>query len=227
MLKKLKPLTLVEQASQQLLQYIDQEKLKPEAPLPSIGALAENFGISRPVIREAFKTLEAKGIIEVANGKKATIKPITSEPLYSYFQRSLQLETSIHEFMEIRKALELQGVRLAVERGTKEELNLLQKTTKTMRENLSNEDLFAELDVQFHLVLAQMSHNSLMVHLIESIREAIKDSIQKGLRKRLTREQMEVVQGFHETIAQRITLRDADGAEKAMMAHFDEISMSI
>ena len=228
MLTRLKSLTLVEQANQQLLNYINQNGLQAGDSLPSIGELSEFFGASRAVIRESLRSLEARGIIEVANGKKAKIKPLTGEPLLTFFQRFIEVEDrAAWEFAEIRKGLEMQCVSLAIRRGSDSELQALNAIVTQMRANLQNPDAFTDLDVRFHLMIAHATHNTMMVHLLESIRDAIRESVRRGLHKRLTREQLETVQGFHETLVERLIARDEPGAIKAMNAHFDEIAMAL
>lgn len=228
MLTRIKALTLVDQANQQLFDYIDNNGLKAGDSLPSIAELSETFGASRAVIRESFKRLEAQGVIEVANGKRAKVRPVTSEPLLNYFQRFMQVDSrAAWEFAEIRIALEMQSVCLAVQRGTDAELEALGTVVRLMRTNLDDPEAFGELDVKFHLLIAHATHNTMMVHLLESLRDAIRESIRKGLLKRLTRAQMETVQGFHERLFETLVERDEPGAIAAMHAHFDEIAMSL
>lgn len=228
MLTKLKSLTLVDQANEQLLKYIDENQLSEGDSLPSIADLSEQFGTGRAVIRESLKSLEAQGIIEIANGKRARIKPITSEPLLNYFQRLMQVDGgAASEFAEIRVALEVQAVALAIQRGTDAERSELIETVRQMRENLHDVEAFTELDVKFHLQIAHATHNHLMVHLLESLRGAIRESIKRGLQKRLTSQQMESVQVFHEKLADTLINKDVAGAKTAMRAHFDEIAMRL
>lgn len=227
-LDSLRSPTRVEQTCEQLLVYIDQEGLGAGDSLPSIAALADRFSASRAVIREVLKSLEARGIIEVTNGRCSKIRPVTSEPLLNYFQRCLQVDNrAAWEFMEVRAALEAQTVSLAVKRATDAQLVALESIVGQMRENLHNADAFAELDVQFHLLIARASHNTLMVHLLESLRDAIRESVRKGLHKRLTLEQKETVQRFHERLVETLLQRDLNGALDAIHAHFDEIAMSL
>jgi len=228
MLTRLKSQTLVEQANQHLLNYINQNRLEAGDSLPSIGELSEFFGASRAVIRESLRCLEARGIIELANGKKAKIRPLTGEPLLTFFQRFMEVDDrATWEFAEIRKALELQCVSLAIRRGSDQELQSLNNIVAQMRANLQNADGFTELDVRFHLMIAHSTHNTMMVHLLESIRDAIRESVRRGLHKRLTRDQLETVQGFHEALVDRMIARDEPGAIEAMNAHFDEIAMAL
>src|SRR5215510_14475461 len=107
---KLNRTTLVEQVAQTLVEFIESSHLMPGDTLPSTTKLATNFGVSRPVVREALKFLEAKGVIEISNGKKPMVKPITTEPLLGFFDRIVKVEhKALREFMEVRQGLEVQS----------------------------------------------------------------------------------------------------------------------
>src|SRR5688572_30719199 len=99
---KLNRTTLVEQVARNLVEFIESSHLIPGDTLPSTTKLATNFGVSRPVVREALKFLEAKGVIEISNGKKPTVKPITTELLLGFFDRIVKVEhKALREFMEV------------------------------------------------------------------------------------------------------------------------------
>lgn len=225
MLTRLKSLTLVDQASNQLISYIEANDLRAGDSLPSIAQLAETFGASRAVIRESLKSLEAQGVIEICNGRRAKVRPISGEPLFNYFRRFLKVDdNAAWEFTEIRVALEHQCINLAIERGSDAELSSLNTLVNKMRENMNSAEDFAELDVQFHLMIAHATHNRTMVHLLESLRGAIRDAIREGLKKRLTPEQMEKVQLDHEKLVAAMLQRDQVAAQKALSNHFDELA---
>ncbi|WP_018014828.1 FadR/GntR family transcriptional regulator [Teredinibacter turnerae] len=225
MLKPIKSLTLVEQTNDQLLSFIAEQSLQAGDSLPSIAHLSETLGASRAVIRESFRNLEARGIIEVANGRRARIKPVTCEPLMDYFTRFIQVEDRAQEeFTEIRIALELQCIKLAVERGTASQLAEIQHTVSQMRRYLAFQDRFVALDMQFHLQIARATQNTMMVYLLESLRDAIKSCIEQGLSARPDPHQMESVQVVHERLVDALVERDCEKAQKALLAHFYETS---
>lgn len=216
---KLNRTTLVEQVAQNLVGFIENSNLKPGDTLPSTTKLADNFGVSRPVVREALKFLEAKGLIEISNGKKPMIKPITTEPLLGFFDRIVKVEhKALREFMEVRQGLEIQSVKLAAQRRTPEQLEAMRQVVTAMRENLHDPATFTELDVELHLLIAQASHNTMMVRLIESIRETLKVTVSEGLRLRMTSES---VQRGHELILEAIEQGDAEAASITMRQHFE------
>lgn len=219
---KLNRMTLVEQVAEGLMQLIEANKLQPGDSLLSTTKLVSHFGVSRPVVREALKLLEAKGVIEVANGKKPTIKPISTEPLLGFFERIVKIEhEALKEFMEVRQGLEIQSARLAAERHKPEQVEQLKQTVQAMRQNLDDFEAFIELDVTMHLLIAEASHNATLLHLIKSIRETLRTTVWEGYHRR-TKAQIEYTQQLHETIVAGIEEGDPEKAEEAMANHFKD-----
>jgi len=215
--------TLADQVTKCLLEFIDSHNLKPGDLLPSESSLAANFEVSRPVIREALKNLEGKGFIEIVNGKGSLVKPIDSNPLRIFFERAVQMEHgTILELMEIRKGLEVQAAMLAAQRRDENDLEAIRKVVQAMRENLHEMEQYTLLDVEFHLLIAAASHNTMMVHLIHSIRDALRNTISVGLQSRGTDSQLEVIQRTHEVLVETIEKGEVEASMQAMSRHFDE-----
>jgi GntR family transcriptional regulator, transcriptional repressor for pyruvate dehydrogenase complex len=223
MLPKITRGTLAEQVTERLLEYIDAQRLKPGDLLPSETSLASSFGVSRPVIREALKNLEGKGIVEIVNGKGALIRPIDSDPLRLFFQRAMTMERStILELMEVRKGLEVQAAELAAQRRDEKDLQILHQIVRGMRASMDDLPKFTKLDVEFHLRIAAAAHNDIMFYLVESIRGALLNSINAGLLSRGPELNLEIIQQGHETLYQTLVDRDVSAAMQAMIQHFDE-----
>jgi DNA-binding FadR family transcriptional regulator len=91
-----------------------------------------------------------------------------------------------------------------------------------MREKLEDPEGYADLDVEFHLLLAEATRNKMMYYLIGSIRQTLRDAVLEGLRSRHTGRQIARVQELHEEILAQVERQDPDGAERAMLAHFDD-----
>lgn len=228
MLPKLSRGTLAEQVAQNLINYLETQNMKPGDLLPSETSLATSFGVSRPVIREALKNLEGKGIIEIVNGKGAIVKPIDSNPLRLFFQRAMQLERStIIELVEVRKGIEVQAAILAARRRNPEDLAIISKTVQMMRENIHDPETYARLDVEFHLQIAQASHNDMIYYLVESIREVLHNTIIIGLNSRGEALRLDSIQKTHEHLLETLHQGDAEAARIAMSEHFDEAIVAI
>ena len=223
MLPKIARGTLADQVTERLLEYIEGQHLKPGDLLPSESSLAASFGVSRPVVREALKNLEGKGVIEIVNGKGALVRPIDSDPLRMFFQRAMQMERStMLELMEIRKGLEVQAVMLAAQRRDETDLRAIRQVVQAMREHMQEVDIYTRLDVDFHLRIATASHNTMMVYLIDSIRDALRSTVAAGLQSRGRDLHIEAVQRTHELLVDTLEKGDVEESMRVMTQHFDE-----
>ncbi len=220
--------TLVEQVAQILIDYIEANQLMPGFSLPSEQRLADEFKVSRPVIREAFRMLEVQGIIQKSNGKSAIVKPTNSELLQQFFQNSIRRRSeTIVELLELRRGVEIQSALLAAERRTDEQVQALQAVVLQMAAQLQEPSVYADLDAQFHLLIAESSHNQMIFYLVEAIREPMRATISVGLSQRTTQAQLERVQAIHEELVAALAQGDAAAATAVMAQHFDEAVMAI
>lgn len=223
MIQKVKRDTLSEQVARGLLDFIEERELSPGDSLPSENQLAEEFGVSRPIIREALRTLQGEGIIEIVTGKNAVIRPISSAVLRKYFERAVAFKSaSFQDLIEVRRGLEIQSVMLAAERCSDDDIKQMKDIITQMRKHIKEHDTFAEYDVQLHLAIASATGNPIIFHLIESIRDAVRDNVLRGLKNRFTDEEYERVQSCHEAILQALIDHDPQQARQAMEEHFDE-----
>lgn len=220
--------TLSQQAADHLLDHIEQHKMSPGDFLPSEGQLAAQFGVSRPIIREALRVLEAKDVITVVNGKGAMVKQLTNELLTAFFQRAARNRRgALVELMEIRRGIEVQSAWLAAQRRPDGDVQEITDVVADMREHLHDPRRFAKLDTRFHLLVAQASGNLMLYHLVESIRDPLEDSIREGLQHRTTEAQFERVQDLHEELLAAIEAADPKAAAAAMTQHFDDALMAM
>ena len=225
---KLKHKSLVEQVTDALMDLIDEKGLKPGDRLPSTTSMTNEFGVSRPVIREALKILEGRGIIQISNGRSAILQPMTSDILKSFFQRAVIYgEDNLREILEIRYGIEVQCAKLAAQRRTQEQVEELNNLIKQMRKQVNNPEVYTELDLQFHLVIADATKNQLMYFLVRSIRDTLRDMIREGLGHRLTEEERLLVQSTHEDIVKQIASGEVEAAGQAMAFHFEDAIRTI
>ena len=228
MLPKINRGTLADKVTEQLLEYIDDQHLRPGDLLPSETSLSTSFGVSRPVVREALKHLEGKGVLDIINGKGALIRPIDSDPLRLFFQRAMQMERStLLELMEVRKGLEVQAAMLAAQRREAKDIEDLRRVVQAMGDHIADPEAFTQLDVEYHLRIASASHNTMLVYLVESIRDVFLSTISTGLQSRGSNLRLDIIQNTHETLLQTIEEGDVEAAMKIMALHFDEAIAAI
>lgn len=219
---KIERRTLAEQVAEGISDLILAQHLNVGDSLPSSAKLSEEFGVSRPVVREALKTLEARGIVKIRNGKLATVSPITSSLLQDYFDQSIRQRTeAVIELLEVRKGIEVQGAYLAALRRTAEDLEKMHTILGAMRAAVAHQEEYAELDTRLHLVLMKASHNHMLFHLAESIRALIKDTIREGLKFETVQQSLEITQPGHERMISAIEQGEAALAARLMSEHMD------
>jgi DNA-binding FadR family transcriptional regulator len=218
--------TLVEQLAQQLMDRINVDRLEAGQTLPSTDDIGARYSVSRPVVREALTLLQARGFVNVRNGKKPMVAEITPQPLLHFFSRVAKYgEESYRELMEVRKGLEIQSAVLAAANRTPEEMKRITAIVNAMGRHLYEVKKFAELDLELHMQIAHATRNKIMIYLMWSIREAIKQGIIASTAAMLdvSRELPKIGQKLHLAIVHELERRNPDGAGAAMARHWEEM----
>ncbi len=213
---RVKRQNLYHEVANQLDKMIMQEHLKIGDRLPSEQELAQRFGVSRNVVREALKGLSERGLIERTPGKGAFIAKPSSEMIKDILQRLIVLgNVSATEMFEIRIALESQCAGYAAERATAEDLERLERIVRQMPQASRNIDEWVLLDLEFHIAIAQASKNALFKELITPLVSLFIPHFKKGYRRM---DQTERV-GIHAKIYNAIKSHKADTAMRLMEEH--------
>jgi DNA-binding FadR family transcriptional regulator len=215
--------TLAEQVESHLRELIVSDALGAGAVLPSSIDLASEFGVSRSIVREAMKSLQAKGLIEIANGKRARVRPITNSVLIDFFHRFSQSHTeAVIELLELRRGIEVQSAYLAAQRRTEPQMAEMLACIARMEAAIGKPDDFLDADVQLHLAIAAASGNSMIFHLVDSVREVVRDTVREGLIRHADLATWQANQAGHVRLVGFIAKQDADGAAASMADHFDD-----
>lgn len=215
--------SLTEQIAEELADRITAGDLKPGGELPSESELGRRYEVSRPVIREALRRLEARGYLLIANGKRARVKEPGSDLLGLFLERVLSRDVeSWREVADVREALESLSAREAAIRAGEGERRELQRIVEEMRRTLPEPEEFSEADVAFHLALARISGNRLLSYLIEETRTAF-TSIMRDMRRVVPENYLPKVLRSHEAIEEAIDRGNPEAAELAMREHFEVV----
>src|SRR5215211_9369971 len=128
---------LYERVVEKVLELISSGAWKPGYRLPPERELSEAFGVSRTVVREAVKALEARGILESATGSGVSVRRadfnIVSQSLQTYMQLANRDDFEIR-LNEVRRVLEVEMVALAASRITPEQRSELRQICQQMRD---------------------------------------------------------------------------------------------
>src|SRR5487761_680215 len=146
------------------------KRLKPGDFLGTEKDLATRFKASRIVARDALRTLEALGIVEIRMGKGGGARIAHGNPRLFAEALAVQLDltgVSAAEIMDAQRAIETLGAELAAENATAEDVARLRLLLKQAENVIDDLDAFTRLSRDFHLAVAEASHNRvLLVQLI-------------------------------------------------------------
>ncbi len=211
-----------------LITHIRDYELRMGDLLPSEGEFARHLGVSRTVVREAFKALAAMKIIDVSAGRRARVSEFDGSVMALTLSHALRTEQlTVQQVWDVRRAIEMRSVALASMHRTEREAKHILLLTQQMRETHEDIVTMTEHDIAFHIAIADSSRNPLFSVLIASLTSAMRDTNPIVWQNRQQRdEQIEVVD-WHEAIAQAIRQKDAEGAIRAMSRHFDEASLGL
>ena len=176
--------------------------------------LAEAFGVSRTVVREAVKVLEARGVLETQTGSGLYVR----EPDSATVSRSLRLYLQLMDqddidvrLVEIRRVLEVETAALAAVRATPDERQELRRLCQEMRKHADLPRVLAQMDFQFHLLLAEATRNELFGVLLTPLMEQLREHFTYAWEHYAGRP-VEQVFEQHEAIAAAVEACDADAA---------------
>lgn len=210
----------------ELIQQINAGNFGIGDELPSESQLADSFGVSKPVVREALSELRALGIIEITQGKPAKVCEVSVRPMARFLRvLSSQNENGLTEAMGLRRLLETEIVGLAASRITDTELESLRFLVDSMRTQEHDHDEWVELDSEFHMRIAKASRNRLMLYLVEVLRGVLWDTIYT-LRRQWTVEELNNTVQRHQAVLDALKERDPEAARCAMDEHFRATNLS-
>jgi GntR family transcriptional repressor for pyruvate dehydrogenase complex len=156
----------------QLISLISNGKLKPGEKLPPERDLARGLKVSRQSIREALKKAESKDLIKVRQGEGTFILSAASDLIESPFLTMMTEEVGkIYEFIDIRKLIEVWCAKKAAEFATARELKRMEKALSATEELIHSRETLGKPDIDFHIAIAEASHNTLMVHMMTTIKQ--------------------------------------------------------
>ena len=138
--------------------------LERGARLPSEQALAEQFGVSQPTIREAIRALDAMGLIDVRHGSGAYVRADPRFMVATSLQTLLQIErASVAEVLAVRDALGRESARQAALRATDEEIDAVEAIARDLEDvrGLQPQQI-ADCVAAFHLACATAARNTLL-----------------------------------------------------------------
>jgi DNA-binding FadR family transcriptional regulator len=219
----LKSIGLVDQVIAYLRDHVAAEQLRPGSRLPSETTISNMLGVSRPVVREAMRTLAATGLVEMAVGKRATIVPVDGGMMSRVISNAVLIgQANEKDILELRRGVEIAMVVLAAQHRTDAQAAELEKIAVEMARQIDDGDRYLELDLKLHVTLAEATGNPLYSLLIDALRQLILVAMSTGRERWSQIEGLDRVQELHEAIVKAVVAGDPAAAASAMAQHFDD-----
>jgi len=185
--------------------------------LPSEAALSREFEVSRSVIREALRGLQALGMTESKTGKGTFVTATgpADNPTFGPY--------SARDLIEVRRHVEIPVAGYAAVRRSQDDLDLLTHLLDRMDAETDN-TAWVALDSLFHITIAQASGNPVFGKVIEEIRDALarQSAFLNQLGDRRRQSNIE-----HRAIVRAIESRVESAAVAAMAAHLEHVEATL
>lgn len=199
--------------------------VRPGDFLGSEAAIATQFGVSQMAARDALRSLQAMGVIEIRAGSKggASIASANVQCLTDSLAIQLQLmAVGWEEMVEAQSAVEVRGVELAAERATKEEIASLHELLSQLIDAQKDAAAFTRLALDFHERLMELAHNRVLLAQFRALRAVLEAMYAPNT----TREVAQRVIATHRKVIEAIESRDAEGAATLLKQRLEVIRNS-
>lgn len=203
----------------ELLRVIRDRRLEPGARLPAEPEIADMFGVSRTVVREAMQTLQATGTVRIEQGRGTFL---AENPLSQPFSVWATMNTHrVGELFAVRTILEAESARLAARNRTAADLARLRATLDigSARAEAGDWRGTMEADVQFHRAVTQAAGLPLLREMLEVAIPIWIDMTGDPAREKRRAERLRLVQTEHRAVYVAIERGDAEAARAAIQTH--------
>jgi GntR family transcriptional regulator, transcriptional repressor for pyruvate dehydrogenase complex len=216
--------TIPNKIIREIKHLIDSGQLQPGSRLPPERDFAQMLNVSRPSLREALRALSFLGVVENRQGDGTFLAddsvklPTDALGILLTIRRGTLIEV-----YEARIAFETYATKLAAERHTKEDLQLLKANLETAKKNLDDPEKFLEYDMEFHRLLAEISKNQIILKIVEKLHHMF-FPIRVLLHRQFEKEHYRIDFNYqdHEMILKYIEARDGENALIYVKKHFEK-----
>ncbi|CAN5356835.1 FadR/GntR family transcriptional regulator [soil metagenome] len=222
---RIDPRKRADQVRERLVELVRNGNFKAGDKLPTEQKLMEMFGVGRSSVRAAMQSLVGLGIIELRPGLGSFVRPLSIDDVISLVQGAVQLDysTALH-LHEVRAMLETTAARLAAQRRTIGDLEEMRRQIDRYNVELDvgNLEGSIEADLSFHRALVSSAKNPVLISLLDSISDVLRDHRRRygplGIHPELA-----VVTAEHLAIFEAIEIRDVGQSVFRVSRHMRHI----
>jgi GntR family transcriptional repressor for pyruvate dehydrogenase complex len=212
--------SLSDKVTEQITEAIISRQVRPGERLPSERELGARFNVSRTVIREAVRSLVARGLVRVTSGRGVEVSEVGSGNVAASMKLLVRGYDGLdyEKVSEVRSAVEVQTAGLAARRAKPEDVERLRQLCDEHQVNLDKGDLDAasESDFQFHRELVRASGNELLVAMLDSISDVLREVRHQAMvQPHVSEDGLKA----HRRILKAVSAGDPKAARDAMARH--------
>ncbi len=210
-------MTLSSQIVKQIRDALFAGQLKPGDVLGSEGELAKRFGVSRMSVRDALRSLEALGIVDIKMGAKGGAA--IAEGSGDRFADALAIQLKLigvtrEDVLQARAGIESMTVAMAAMHAGKDELGRIRALLDEAAGCLDDPERSALLGEEFHMAIAKATGNEVLVAQLRAMREVLHPPARWP-----DHEQAQHMLDVHRELFRLIESGDAAAARDAMVDH--------
>ena len=158
---------------EELERVIRQGEIAEGGSLPSERELMAMFDVGRPSIREALTALSHKGLVKISTGERAKVTRPSADTIIATLsgisKDFLSKPEGIRYFEQLRQFFESSLVRYAATHATDEQIDALKAALDTNQEAIDDAEMFAQTDIFFHRVIAEIPGNPIFVAVHQAV----------------------------------------------------------
>lgn len=232
---KLKKENLSEQLTDILKENIINGVYKNGEKLPSEMELSKSFNVSRLTVRSALHRLNALGLVTTKAGDGTYVDLFNLQKYVDDTTSVSYNEKTLKDLLDFRQAIELESLRLAIEKATDEEIDLLTNISEDFTKRVLDDDMddnkiwdLADIDFKLHLYICELSKNPLYGLAFKANEEIMKDffyaisvSRYKRAKEVNSRDIFRSSMEGHLYLCKAIKDRDFQRAKKILLNHMD------
>jgi len=220
-----RPRRLATAVVEELVDRIVSDELVTGDSLPTEPVLCEAFGVSRTVVREAVKALEAMRLVTVQQGQGTRVRPLADWDLLNPTVLSAVVRhdagnSMLEDLVDVRRALEAQMAGQAATNATDPERAAITECMTALDNSIDDPTAYLQADVAFHDAIMAASRNRLGRAVIHTVTlEAYRSMRFVGAP---SREHLELTNKAHQRVHEAVLAADAAAARQAMDEHILE-----
>jgi GntR family transcriptional regulator, transcriptional repressor for pyruvate dehydrogenase complex len=213
---------LADRAYSEIVRLIGRDNIEVGQRLPSEGRLAELFGVSRTIVREALVRLASDGVTEARRGSGSYVKRRPSERLAKHLPLD-DLPAALGTY-EVRFVLEAQAASLAADRRSAEQMGGIERALEVLREALLSCGPAHYEDMAFHRAIVLATGNPVFVSVFDHMHGDLDRIMQAGVDISRNRPPGAIAAMIseHEMITEAIGAHDPEAAALAMRWHLSQ-----